>query len=124
MSEAPSTVPVCYRHPSRETYLRCTRCDRPICPDCMHEAAVGHQCPDCVAEGRRSQRPARTAFGGSRAGLDGRVTRALIGVNVAVMVLSAILGGARAVIGTGMFGLMGAGTEVTGWLQVIGYALG
>ena len=38
-------VPDCYRHPGRESYIRCQRCDRPICPDCMHDAAVGFQCP-------------------------------------------------------------------------------
>ncbi|SNY58319.1 rhomboid family intramembrane serine protease [Paractinoplanes atraurantiacus] len=123
MSEAPSTVPVCYRHPSRETYIRCTRCDRPICPDCMNEASVGHQCPECVAEGKRSQRPARTAFGGSRAGTAGYVTRTLIGINVAVMALSAILGGATALAGNGgWFGLMGSETPLTRWGEVLGYA--
>ena len=123
MSEAPSTAPVCYRHPSRETYIRCTRCDRPICPDCMHEASVGHQCPECVAEGKQTQRPARTAFGGSRAGRAGYVTRGIIGVNVLVLVLSAIVGGSRAVAGAGgWFGLMGAGTEITRWGEVLGYA--
>ena len=59
----PVSAPVCYRHTSRETYIRCTRCDRPICPDCMNEASVGHQCPECVTEGRKTQRPVRTAFG-------------------------------------------------------------
>ncbi|GIE96562.1 rhomboid family intramembrane serine protease [Paractinoplanes rishiriensis] len=123
MSEAPSTAPVCYRHPSRETYIRCTRCERPICPDCMHEASVGHQCPECVAEGKKSQRPARTAFGGSRAGRAGYVTRTLLGINIAVMVLSAIVGGSRAMAGSGgWFGLMGSGTEVTRWGEVLGYA--
>jgi membrane associated rhomboid family serine protease len=89
----------------------------------MHEAAVGHQCPDCVAEGRRTQRPARTAFGGSTAGRAGYVTRTLIGINVLVMVLSAVLGGSRAIAGAGgWFGLMGSGTEVTSWGEVLGYA--
>jgi membrane associated rhomboid family serine protease len=123
MSEAPSTVPVCYRHPSRETYLRCTRCDRPICPECMNEASVGHQCPECVAEGKRTQRPARTAFGGTRVGRAAYATRALIGVNVAVMILSAVVGGTRAIAGSGgWFGLMGAATSVTRWGEVLGYA--
>ncbi|GAB2580995.1 rhomboid family intramembrane serine protease [Paractinoplanes abujensis] len=123
MSEAPSTAPVCYRHPSRETYIRCTRCDRPICPDCMNEASVGHQCPECVAEGKRTQRQARTAFGGSLAGRAGYVTRGLIAINVAVMVLSAVVGGPRAIAGAGgWFGLMGGQTDVTRWASVLGYA--
>jgi membrane associated rhomboid family serine protease len=89
----------------------------------MNEASVGHQCPECVAEGKRSQRPARTAFGGSRAGRAGYVTRTLIGINVAVAVLSAIVGGSRAVAGSGgLFGLMGAGTGITRWGEVLGYA--
>lgn len=49
----------CYRHPDEETRIRCTRCDRPICPDCMTPAPVGHHCPECVAEGRRSVRRVR-----------------------------------------------------------------
>jgi len=89
----------------------------------MHEAAVGHQCPECVAEGRRSQRPARTAFGGSRAGHAGYATRTLIGINVLVLILSAIVGGPKAIAGAGgWFGLMGAGTAVTRWGEVLGYA--
>src|SRR5512142_1551522 len=104
MSEAPSTAPVCYRHPGRETYIRCTRCDRPICPECMNEASVGHQCPECVAQGKRTQRPARTVFGGSGVGRAGYATRTLIGLNVLVMLASAAVGGAGALFGSGGFG--------------------
>jgi membrane associated rhomboid family serine protease len=122
MSDVPTTVPVCYRHPARETYVRCTRCDRPICPDCMNAASVGHQCPECVAEGRRSQRPVRTAFGGSVAGRGGVVTKTLIGINVAVMVASIVLGGAGAVAGGGWGGLLGTNTSLTNALAVLGNA--
>lgn len=58
-------VPNCYRHPGKETWVRCQRCDRPICPDCMRDAAVGFQCPECVAEGNRGVRQAQAVFGGA-----------------------------------------------------------
>ncbi|BCB80704.1 rhomboid family intramembrane serine protease [Phytohabitans flavus] len=103
MSESPVTVPVCYRHPSRETYVRCVRCDRPICPDCMRTASVGHQCPECVAEGRRTQRPARTAFGGSAAGREGYVTKVLIGLNVLVALIGVALAGSSSLFDGGLF---------------------
>jgi membrane associated rhomboid family serine protease len=52
----PPTTERCYRHPDVETAVHCTRCDKPICPDCMVAAPVGHHCPDCVAEARREYR--------------------------------------------------------------------
>ncbi|WP_329105989.1 rhomboid family intramembrane serine protease [Micromonospora sp. NBC_01699] len=124
MSESPqTTAPVCYRHPGRETWVRCTRCDRPICPDCMREASVGHQCPECVAEGRRGQRPARTVFGGGAAGRAGYVTKTLIGFNVLLMLISiASAGGGDAVAGGGLGGLLGGGTPLTRWGSVLGFA--
>ncbi|MFA1549628.1 rhomboid family intramembrane serine protease [Actinomadura chokoriensis] len=89
-SPAPETsVPTCYRHPGRETYVRCTRCDRYICPDCMRDAAVGHQCVECVAEGRRDVRRAvpRTVLGGrAPASAVPVVTYSLIGACVAAYV--------------------------------------
>ncbi|PWR09988.1 rhomboid family intramembrane serine protease [Micromonospora acroterricola] len=125
MSESPPTAPVCYRHPGRETYVRCTRCDRPICPDCMRDASVGHQCPECVNEGRRSVRPARTAFGGGAAGRHGYVTKALIALNVLLMLLSIASdrGGDAAVGGSGFGGLMGGSTPLTDWGSVLGLAV-
>ncbi|SDM10453.1 rhomboid family intramembrane serine protease [Nonomuraea jiangxiensis] len=58
-------VPTCYRHPAKETWVRCQRCERPICPDCMRDAAVGFQCPECVSEGNRGIRQAKSTFGGN-----------------------------------------------------------
>jgi membrane associated rhomboid family serine protease len=90
----------CYRHPGRETGVRCTRCERPICPECMVPAAVGFQCPECLSEGRKSMRPVRTVYGGTvnRGGID--ITRVLVGINVVVFVLT-LLDGASAVDGGG-----------------------
>jgi membrane associated rhomboid family serine protease len=118
-------VPVCYRHPSRETYVRCTRCDRPICPDCMNEASVGHQCPECVAAGRRTQRPARTAFGGTQRGQRGTVTISLIAINTAVMLIAlatAQRGAQQALGGQGFGGLIGGVTPLHLWGSVLGEA--
>ncbi len=91
--QAEQTAPTCYRHADRETYIRCQRCDRPICPDCMRQASVGFQCPDCVAEGRRTVRQARTPFGGTRVENPGVVTKVLVGLNALVFVLIAVTGG-------------------------------
>ena len=74
-------APACYRHPKRETYVRCTRCDRYICPDCMRTAAVGQQCVDCVREGNRTIRQGRTVFGG-KVSATPWATYVLIAVNV------------------------------------------
>lgn len=89
---ADEVAPTCYRHPGRETHIRCTRCDRPICPDCMISAAVGFQCPECVRDGGRTVREARTQLGGRIHRRSDVVTRTLIAINFAVFVL-ANLGG-------------------------------
>src|SRR5262245_50120642 len=75
-------VPHCYRHPDRETWISCQRCGRPICPDCMHSASVGFQCPNCIAEGKRTVRSPRTMGGGLVPSRAGYVSWTLIGLNV------------------------------------------
>jgi membrane associated rhomboid family serine protease len=87
--EAPP--PTCYRHPEQPTYIRCTRCEQPICPECMRSAAVGFQCPDCVGEAARTMRQPTTVAGG---GLVTKpyVTWTLIGVTVAIFVLQYAIG--------------------------------
>jgi hypothetical protein len=37
----------CYRHPKSETYVRCGRCDEPICPKCAVQGPVGFRCRQC-----------------------------------------------------------------------------
>jgi membrane associated rhomboid family serine protease len=81
-------VPTCYRHPDRQTYVRCARCNRYICPECMRNAAVGHQCADCVGEAVRSTPTATNAFGAQRPkSMTPLVTYVLIGVNLLVFAL-------------------------------------
>lgn len=55
LTEAPTQpAPLCCAtHPDVETYLRCGKCDKPICPRCMIQTPVGARCRDC-AQLRRS----------------------------------------------------------------------
>jgi hypothetical protein len=56
----------CPRHPKVETYLRCGRCDTPICPKCLVHTPVGARCPDCARPPKRIKglvRPANYAAG-------------------------------------------------------------
>ncbi|HQR26799.1 MAG TPA: rhomboid family intramembrane serine protease [Nocardioides sp.] len=86
-------VPTCYRHPGRETYIICQRCERPICPDCMRDAAVGFQCPSCVSDGARATRSGRTAYGGQRPANAATTSLVLIAINAAVWLLVLATGG-------------------------------
>lgn len=85
----PSAVQVCAFHPDRQTALRCTRCGRPACPDCLTPASVGFHCGACVAEGRAHQRAPRSVTG-ARIGQRPVVTFALIGINVLIFLVTAI----------------------------------
>ena len=38
----------CERHPKTETNIRCGRCEKTICPDCLVHSPVGMRCPDCA----------------------------------------------------------------------------
>ena len=78
----------CYRHPNRETGVRCSNCDRPICPDCMTTTPVGMRCPECA----RQRTKVRTVRSGSD---EPTLTYVLIGINVLVGI-GAVLGGASA----------------------------
>lgn len=91
----PQAAPTCYRHPDRATYVRCTRCNRPICPECMRDAAVGHQCAECVQEGAKTVRQPKTSFGGREYGAKPVVTYALIAINVAMLVLETVSRGLK-----------------------------
>lgn len=80
---AGSAPSVCVRHPDRVTGLSCVRCNRPACPECLREAAVGHQCVDCVASGGAGARRA-TTVAGAEPGSRPLIVPLLVVINVAV----------------------------------------
>jgi len=91
----------------------------------MRAASVGHQCPECVSEGRRTQRPVRTAFGATRTGTQGYVTIGLIVANVVVFIASIVSAKhvGSAVGGSNFGGLLGSQTPLTNDLAVLGHQL-
>ncbi|WP_319052984.1 rhomboid family intramembrane serine protease [Streptomyces europaeiscabiei] len=96
-SQDAQSLPTCYRHPDRETGIRCTRCERPICPECMVSASVGFQCPECVRGGSStghapSASAPRTLAGGTVAADPRLLTKILIGVNLLLFLVQMSVG--------------------------------
>ena len=87
----PAAPPVCPAHPDRVSYISCTRCGRPVCPDCMVQAPVGFQCRECVAAASGRVPQPTTVAGGRPIGRP-TVTYALIGINVAAFLIQFALG--------------------------------
>src|SRR5712692_2558832 len=87
-------IETCYRHPGVITGVHCTRCGRPICPDCMRPAPVGYQCPECVREaaGPEYRRRVRVVLG--RPGL---FTTSLLVLNIGMFVIEILVGGAGSI---------------------------
>jgi membrane associated rhomboid family serine protease len=87
--EQQQPLTTCYRHPDRETGLRCSRCGRPICGECAVPAAVGQLCPDDASDrtrvrrlGQRGDRPV--------------VTLTLLAINTVMLLIEALLSGGAA----------------------------
>jgi len=63
----------------------------------MNDAAVGFQCPSCVAEGRKATRSGRTPYGGLRPSRNGLVSQVLIAINAGVWLVILATGAAASV---------------------------
>ena len=107
---------MCYRHPDRETYIRCARCDRPICPDCMNAAPVGFQCPECVRAGQASVRQPTTPLGGKPRENGNLVTKVLIGINAGIWLIGLIVGSSVLVDRFALFEIASVDGRLTGVL--------
>lgn len=87
----PGSLPVCPRHPDQATGVRCTRCQRPVCAQCMVPAPVGFQCTDCVSAASGTVRQATTPAGGTPIGRP-LVTYILIGITAGIFLLQFTVG--------------------------------
>jgi hypothetical protein len=89
--DEPETWP-CYRHPNRQTALRCIECERPICVDCAVQGPVGFKCPDDARTSRAARGVVPTH----------RLARGILAGLVVALVLGSIL----AVLNVPFFGLI------------------
>lgn len=110
--------PTCYRHPDRESYVRCGRCGRYICPDDMVSASVGFQCHECVRAGNKGVRTPRTLAGGAVRLHTGFVTTALVAINVAVFFAVQVRPSLLAHLWLSAFAADGHGVAQGGWYRL------
>jgi membrane associated rhomboid family serine protease len=83
----------CYRHPDRVTGLSCSECGRPICTECMTMAPVGIRCPEHSGKPQGVQRVTRGVQRAAFEGAGAKVTKVIIGLNVAVYIAELAQGG-------------------------------
>lgn len=86
----------CYRHSDQPAGVVCQRCDRPICPKCMHQASVGFHCPECVKSGKQKVITGPGAFQ-----VRPIVTQVLVAINVAIFLIGAAVSGGKDAISGG-----------------------
>lgn len=93
----------CANHPNVETYLKCSRCGKPICPDCVIPTPVGGRCRECA----QLRRPPTFQVGA------GRYSKALL------------YGVAAAVVAGYLWGRVGSAFGLS-WmlLLLVGYVVG
>jgi membrane associated rhomboid family serine protease len=117
----PSGVVTCYRHHDRRAGVQCQRCGRPICPDCMVQASVGFQCPECV---KQAAKASSTVTARSLAVRPPIATYVLIALNAAALVYLVARGGSFASGGGPVdeqFGLIAGFQSATGQLHGVGF---
>jgi membrane associated rhomboid family serine protease len=80
---SPAQTETCFHHHDRATGRHCTRCGRAACAECLHQAAVGSQCWECIKAARP---PTRERVRRSFAARPLIATQTLIIANVAMFV--------------------------------------
>jgi hypothetical protein len=76
-----------------ETYLRCGRCETPICPRCLVQTPVGARCRDCANVTRLPTFDVTPVF----------FARGFAGAMVAGVVVGAVWGGLKGPLGFSFF---------------------
>jgi membrane associated rhomboid family serine protease len=89
--EIDRATPVCYRHPDRETMLRCSNCNKPICVECSRDTAVGQKCPECSKpEDRHRVVDARQAWTPKGRFASAPVSYSIMAISIGLFVLGLV----------------------------------
>lgn len=102
----------CYRHHDRRAAVRCQRCERAICTDCMSQASVGFHCPSCLAESGQKVVRARDVGAGRPP-----ATTAILAVTVAVFLAQNAVVSGRTVELWGL--LVGPWVQDGDWWRIV-----
>lgn len=79
------TATTCFHHTDRETGRSCTRCGRPACAECLHDAPVGSHCWECI---RAARPPLRQRARMWNATVGPVATKAIVAANVVVFLFT------------------------------------
>lgn len=112
----------CYRHPDRDTLVRCSSCERPICTSCMNETPVGLRCPSCAGTPTGVRRAVERSYRRGRV----PITAAIMAVTCLAFVLQLGTSGQRGLNGglTEAFELWGPFVSSDGeWWRILTVAL-
>src|SRR4249919_1236427 len=114
-------MPMCYRHPNRETAVSCSSCGRPICPECMTPTPVGMRCPECM---RQRTKVVRNPTGAPGQFSAFPATMVLIAINVIVYLVeiahgSGGIGGQSTQTIYDLGGLFGPSVAAGDWWRLI-----
>lgn len=92
----------CVRHADRTTGIRCQRCGKPICGECMRPASVGFHCPECVAAQQQATPKVRNRMG-ARLGRGGFSTTIVLMVVIGAVGLIDLVTGRAASLALAMY---------------------
>ncbi|MDZ4179183.1 MAG: hypothetical protein U1E29_08130 [Coriobacteriia bacterium] len=89
-------MPECSFHPGVETEVRCSECERPICPKDMVPTPVGYKCPICARPARGQYtyvKPRQYAFAAVASALAGGLGGLVLGwLGIGFLLLSLVWG--------------------------------
>jgi membrane associated rhomboid family serine protease len=106
----------CFHHTDRETGRTCTRCDRPACSECLHDAPVGSHCWECIRAARPPTQERIRRWNATQGLL---ATKVLIAINAVVFLLTSTQQGGGAANLEQRLALFGPAVANGEWYRIV-----